>query len=203
MLPHLQLPAHHEVLPEDVVERRLHGTLAAAAEADPASFEELLLTPGIGRRTVASLAMISEVVHGAPSRFTDPARFSLALGGKDGHPFPVPLAVYDAALRVYRGAIDAARLGADEKLEALRHLDREARRLEAVARGPGVEAYIAEERAASSRYGGMTVNGPALPVEAPTAPPRASARTKRRGAMGEASGSGGARQLSLPGLAAG
>ena len=82
-LPHLVMPAHHDVHPSDVFERRLHGTLAAAAAAGPADFPELLLVPGVGPRTVQSLAMVAEVVHGAPCRFTDPARFSFAHGGKD------------------------------------------------------------------------------------------------------------------------
>jgi hypothetical protein len=93
-LPHLVMPAHHDVRPKDVIARRLHGTLAAAAERGPADFADLLLTPGVGARTVQSLAMVAEVVHGAPYRFADPARFSLAHGGKDRHPYPVPVKVY-------------------------------------------------------------------------------------------------------------
>ena len=94
-LPHLVMPAHHDVRSGDVNIRRLHATLAAAADAGPRDFAELLLTPGIGARTVRSLAMVAEIVHGAPYRFADPARFSIAHGGKDRHPFPVPIAVYD------------------------------------------------------------------------------------------------------------
>jgi hypothetical protein len=89
------MPAHHEVRPSDVLMRRLHGNLAAAADCGPSDFGELLLIPGIGARTVRALAMVAEIVHGAPYRFTDPARFSFAHGGKDRHPFPVPLPVYD------------------------------------------------------------------------------------------------------------
>ena len=93
-LPHLVMPAHHEVRAKDVVLRRLHGTLAAAADRGPSDFAELLLVPGVGARTVESLAMVAEVVHGAPYRFSDPARFSLAHGGKDRHPYPgVPLSL--------------------------------------------------------------------------------------------------------------
>ena len=92
-LPYLVMPAHHDVRSSDVFTRRLHGTLAAAAERGPVDFPELLLTPGVGARTVQSLAMVAEVVHGAPYRFQDPARFSLAHGGKDRHPYPVPLKV--------------------------------------------------------------------------------------------------------------
>ena len=146
LLPHLQLPGHEEVTREDVVLRRLHATLAAAAEQGPRDFAELLLNPGVGARTVAALASVAELIHGAPTRFTDPARFSLAQGGKDRHPFPVRLDVYDETLRVLRSAVDTARLGREERLGALRELDRQARRLEAVATGPSFEAFVQERR---------------------------------------------------------
>ncbi|HEV8238499.1 MAG TPA: DUF763 domain-containing protein [Thermoanaerobaculia bacterium] len=132
-LPYLVLPAHHDVRREDVDHRRLGAAFAAAAARAPVDYPELLLTPGVGARTVAALALVAEVVHGTPSRFTDPARFAYAHGGKDGHPFPVPLPVYDRTLAVMRQAITAARLGNDERMAALRRLDGEARRLEAVA----------------------------------------------------------------------
>jgi hypothetical protein len=157
LLPALALPAHHDVRPGDVVLRRLHGALAAAAERGPVDFADLLLTPGLGARTVLALAMAAEVVHGTPCRFSDPARFSLAHGGKDGHPFPVPLRVYDETLAVLRRAVDRARLGNDDRLVAIRRLDTEARRLESVARGPSLETFAAVERTASQAYGGRTV----------------------------------------------
>lgn len=156
-LPHLQMPARHEVLASDVVLRRLHGALAAAADRGPHDFADLLLTPGVGARTVAALALVAEVIHGTPSRFTDPARFSLAHGGKDGHPFPVPLTVYDETLRVLKQAVSQARLGRMEKLDALRRLDGHARRLERSARGPTFERHVASERARSRALGGRTV----------------------------------------------
>ena len=157
-LPHLVMPDHHDVRPKDVMLRRLHGTLAAAAERGPTDFAALLLQPGIGARTVKSLAMVAEVVHGAPYRFSDPARFSLAHGGKDGHPFPVPLKVYDQTISVLKSAVVKAKLGKSEELAAIRRLDAEARRLEATASGPSFEALIAEERALSRSYGGRTVH---------------------------------------------
>ena len=156
-LPHLQMPAHHEVLASDLVMRRLHGALAAAADRGPRDFADLLLTPGVGARTVATLALVAEVIHGTPSRFTDPARFSLAHGGKDGHPFPVPLKVYDETLRVLKQAVSQAHLGRAEKLDALRRLDDHARRLERVASGPSFKAHIDNERALSPALGGRTV----------------------------------------------
>lgn len=159
MLPHLVMPDHHEVRAEDMVERRLHGALAAAADRGPEDFAELLLVPGIGARTVRSLAMVAEVVHGTPCRFSDPARFSLAHGGKDRHPYPVPTRIYDRTIAVMKEAVAAAKLGHDEKLAAIRRLDQQARRLEATATGPSVEALIAEERSRSHAFGGRSVFG--------------------------------------------
>ena len=136
MLPHLIMPAHHEVHPNDVLVRRLHGNLAAAADRGPSDFCELLLIPGIGARTVRALAMVAEIVHGAPYRFTDPARFSFAHGGKDRHPFPVPLRVYDQTIQVLKSAVQKAKLGGTEELSALKRLDEQARQLERHASAP-------------------------------------------------------------------
>jgi len=158
-LPNLILPAHHDVRPADVHLRRLHGNLAAAAERGPVDFPDLLLTPGVGARTVRALALVAEVVHGAPCRFSDPARFSLAHGGKDRHPFPVPIKVYDETIRVLRSAVEKAKLGRDETLQALQRLDQESRRLERAAKGPTVDALISLEREQSHRYGGRSVFG--------------------------------------------
>jgi len=116
LLPHLVMPAHHDVRASDVNLGRLHATLAAAADAGPKDFADLLLTPGVGARTVRSLAMVAEIVHGAPYRFADPARFSMAHGGKDRHPFPVPITVYDQTIRVLKAAVAKARLGREEEL---------------------------------------------------------------------------------------
>jgi hypothetical protein len=160
VLPHLQMPMHHEVTSGDVVLRRLHASLAAAAERGPGDFEELLLVPGVGQRTVEALAMASEVIHGAPYRFSDPARFSLAHGGKDGHPFPVPLRVYDETIRVLKDAVESASLGNDDKLGAIRRLDDQARIIDA-AGGPSLDEHMARERAASPLFGGRSVYGPA------------------------------------------
>jgi uncharacterized protein len=159
MLPHLVMPAHHDVRPKDVFARRLHATLAAAESQGPADFADLLLTPGVGARTVRSLAMVAEVVHGAPYRFQDPARFSLAHGGKDRHPFPVPIKVYDDTIRVLKSAVQSAKLGREEELGAIKRLDDQARRLERNANGPSFEAFVATERAASPDLDGRSVFG--------------------------------------------
>jgi uncharacterized protein len=158
-LPHLGLPAHHDVRSSDVFTRRLHGTLAAAAERGPIDFPELLLTPGVGARTVQSLAMVAEVVHGTPYRFQDPARFSLAHGGKDRHPYPVPIKVYDETIRVLKSAVQNARLGRTEQMQALKRLDDQARRLERTASGPSFDSFIAVERERAPSLDGRSVFG--------------------------------------------
>lgn len=158
-LPHLVMPAHHDVRPKDVIVRRLHGALAAAADSAPADFSELLLVPGVGARTVRSLAMVAEVVHGAPCRFSDPARFSLAHGGKDRQPFAVPTKVYDQTIAVLKSAITRAKLGQDDRVAAIARLDRESRRLERSATGPTLPEYVDEERRRSAEYGGRSVFG--------------------------------------------
>jgi hypothetical protein len=158
-LPHLRLPHHHDVQASDVELRRLHGTLAAAAERKLDDFADLLLTPGIGPRTVAALAFVAEVVHGAPSRFSDPARYSLAHGGKDGHPFPVLTRVYDETIRVLKRAVAHAHLGSSETLAAMQRLDAQARALESDA-GPTFDSFIAGESASARELGGRTVMPP-------------------------------------------
>jgi uncharacterized protein len=158
-LPHLVMPAHHDVRASDVLAPRLHASITAAANRGPADFSELLLVPGVGARTVRALAMVAEVVHGAPYRFADPARFSFAHGGKDRHPFPVPLKVYDETIKVMKAAVQKARLGREDMLAAVKRLDDEARRVEAIAIGPPLSDVIAEERRLSHSFAGRSVFG--------------------------------------------
>jgi hypothetical protein len=121
---HLVMPSHHDVRAHNVDLKRLGAVLAVAYERELHDFAELLLLEKLGPRTLQSLALIAEVVHGAPSRFDDPARFSFAHGGKDRHPFPVPLKTYDESLNVLRTSLDTARLGDQEKLDGFRRLER-------------------------------------------------------------------------------
>jgi hypothetical protein len=172
-LPRLVMPHRHDVRLADLSLPRLHATLAAAAERGPRDFCELLLTPGVGARTIAALAHVAEVIHGAPARFSDPARFSMAHGGKDRHPFPVPLRVYDETLRVLKDALAAARLGRQDRLSAIRELDRQARALEDAVEAQlpemsgdaaahpqsSFERLLTQERERSARYGGRSVFG--------------------------------------------
>lgn len=121
---HLKLPAHHDVRAKDVDLKRLGAVLAVAYERNLHDFAELMLLENLGPRTLQSLALVAEVVHGAPSRFSDPARFSFAHGGKDRHPFPVPLKTYDESLNVLRKGLDAAKVGDKEKLDGFKRLNR-------------------------------------------------------------------------------
>ena len=150
----LEMPARHEVRAADVnaaAARRGAGPGARARLRDFASF---LLLEQLGPRTLQSLALVAEVVHGTPTRFEDPARFSFAHGGKDGHPFPVPLRVYDESIAVLRKALDAARLGHTDKLDGMARLDAFTRGIER-RRDPhaDVDATIAHERAISPGSG--------------------------------------------------
>jgi hypothetical protein len=159
-LARLRMPAHHDVRAEDIDLRRLGKTLAAVADRGPEDFTELMLVPGVGARTLFALALVAEVVHGAPSRFADPARFSLAHGGKDGHPFPVPLRVYDETIRVLKRAVERAKMGEGDRLAAIRRLDEQARRAERAAAVTDAEfaRAVAAERAATVALGGRTVS---------------------------------------------
>jgi hypothetical protein len=157
-LRRLALPGHHDVRPADVNEKRLGAVLALAHERDLRDFASFLLLEQLGPRTLQSLALIAEVVHGTPTRFDDPARFAFAHGGKDGHPFPVPLRVYDESISTLRRAIDLAKLGQSEKLDGMSRLDAFVRGIERRRRPEAdVEATIAHERAISRSLGGRTV----------------------------------------------
>jgi uncharacterized protein len=154
----LSLPARHNVRKEDVDLKRLGAVLAAAYEREFRDFASLLLLEKLGPRTLQTLSLVAEVVHGTPTRFSDPARFSFALGGKDGHPFPVPLKTYDKSISVLQSALDAAKVGDDEKLQGFERLHRFMRAVE--DRGEPAadfDAILAHERAISAQLGGRTV----------------------------------------------
>src|SRR5581483_10871437 len=122
----ISMPRHHEVRAANVDLKRLGAVLAVSYERQLRDFASLLLVENLGPRTLQSLALIAEVVHGAPTRFSDPARFSFAFGGKDRHPFPVPLKTYDESLAVLRRGLEAAKLGDTDKIDGFKRLDREA-----------------------------------------------------------------------------
>jgi hypothetical protein len=162
------MPAHHDVRAEDIDLKRLGAVLAVAYERQFQDFASLLLLENLGPRTLQSLALIAEVVHGAPARFSDPARFSFALGGKDRHPFPVPLKTYDESISVLRRALDAARLGGPEKLEGFARLDRFVRNIERrYAPEADFARVVAHEHAISPSLEGRSVFDDRKPARRP------------------------------------
>lgn len=168
MLPEIRkivMPKHHDVRSTDVNLKRLGSILALAYEQQHNNFENFLLMEGVGPRTIQSLALVSEVIHGAPSRFTDPARFSFAHGGKDGHPFPVPLKTFDESINILQTSVEKSKLGDKEKSEAIKNLSTAALLIEKSFQ-PDEKAFdrvIAQERRDSYKYGGRTVFGKAKP----------------------------------------
>ena len=154
----ITFPSHHEVLSKDVNLKRLGAVLALAYEHSVQDFSTLLLTKGLGPRTLQSLTLVSEVMYGTPSRFDDPARFSFAHGGKDGHPFPVPTRVYDQTIESLKDALSKAKIGYYEKTRAFKRLAQSVMRIER-EHDPQVNysRYIAKEKRESDFYGGKTV----------------------------------------------
>jgi hypothetical protein len=155
---HLHMPAHHDVRAKNVDLKRLGAVLAVAYERELHDFAELLLLEKLGPRTLQSLALVAEVVHGTPSRFSDPARFSFAHGGKDRHPFPVPLKTYDESINFLRTSLDAARLGDTDKLDGFRRLERFVRVVESQHEPEAnFDALLAHENAISPSLDGRSV----------------------------------------------
>lgn len=160
----LVLPNHHDVRSKDIDLKRLGSILWLAQEKKPSDFEELLLLEGMGPRTLQSMALVSEVIYGTPSRFNDPARYSFANGGKDGHPFPVPVNVFDETIKVLRNAVEKAKIGNSDKQQAIKSLHLIAQNAEKdFVPNMDFEKVIAKERADSWKYGGRTVFGKEKP----------------------------------------
>lgn len=162
----LKMPDHHDVKDKDVDLKRLGAMLWLTHDKQPADFESLLLLEGMGPRTLQSMALVSEVIYGTASRFQDPARFSFAHGGKDGHPFPVPIKVYDETIAVLSRAVNKAKVGQSDKLQAIKKLSELAQMAEKnFIPNQNFNALIARERSESWKYGGKTVFGDAKPPE--------------------------------------
>jgi hypothetical protein len=163
-IQHLIMPGHHDVRSEDVNLKRLGSILWLAHDVQPKDFEELLLLEGVGPRTVQSLALVSEVIHGTPSRFKDPARFSFAHGGKDGHPFPVPTKTYDEVISTLHKVVQRAKVGQKGKAEAIKKIHEIAAKVEKdFIPTDNLKQLIENEISESWKYGGKTVFGNAKP----------------------------------------
>jgi hypothetical protein len=156
----LIMPLRHELKVTDVNLKRLGSVLALAHETEVRNFEELILLRDLGPRTIQSMTLVSEIIHGTPSRFKDPARFSFAHGGKDGHPFPVLTKVYDETIYTLKNAVEKARLGSNEKDQAIKKLSQLSSEIEKeFIPNDHFDKIIEEERNNAYKYGGMTVFG--------------------------------------------
>jgi hypothetical protein len=118
----LYLPQEHPIAMEEIRAERLEKVFIQIYDHAPRSFEELLGIRGVGPKSLRALSLISELIYGVKPSFRDPARFSFAHGGKDGHPYPVDRKVYDKTIEILKGAIDKAKVGDREKIEAIQRL---------------------------------------------------------------------------------
>ncbi|MCX7821773.1 MAG: DUF763 domain-containing protein [Brevinematales bacterium] len=156
----LIMPKRHNVESEDVDLRRLGAVLATAYNESVKDFCSFLLIQGVGPRTLQSLVLVSEIIFGTPSRFTDPARYSFAHGGKDGHPFPVPLKTYDETINILKNAIEKSKIDNNEKLKAIEKLYKTYRYVEKnFSPSADFESVVNKEKRDSEKYGGKTVFG--------------------------------------------
>jgi hypothetical protein len=157
---HLVMPRRHQVAGSDVNLQRLGAVLAVAHDAEIATFADALLIPGMGPRALQSLALVSEVIHGTPSRFSDPARFSFAHGGKDRKPFPVPTTIYDRTIEVLGEALGKAKLGETERMNGFKRLHTFTRMVEDTFYPcADLDKTIAKECAESADHGGRSIFG--------------------------------------------
>jgi hypothetical protein len=141
----------------DVDLNRLGAVLAVAHEKQLQDFASLLLTEKLGPRTLQALALVAEVIHGTPTRFSDPARFAFAHGGKDGHPFPVPLKIYDESIAVLRHSLERAKLAPAERSDGFKRLDRFVHYIEEKNQPRAdFENAVANEHAISRALGGRS-----------------------------------------------
>jgi uncharacterized protein len=120
----LTMPERHYIVAGDVNQTRLFKTFSLLHESQPDTFKDLIQVKGVGPRTVGALALVSELVYNKPPSFQDPARFSFAHGGKDGHPFPVDKKSYDQSIDFLKSCLERTRLGDRDKLDAFRRLSR-------------------------------------------------------------------------------
>lgn len=160
----MTLPTYCDVKAKDVDLKRLGSVLWLAQEQEVGTFEDLLLVQGLGPRTLQSLTLVSEVIHGTPSRFTDPARFSFAHGGKNSNPFPIATKIYDETIEILSNAVHRAKIGSPDKSNAIAKLHKIAKRAEeGFLPNDNFEAIKAKQNRDAWKYGGRTLRGYSKP----------------------------------------
>ncbi len=165
-IPHMILPKYKGVKNVDVNIKRLGSILWLAQENEVNQFEDLLLLKGLGPRTLQSLTLVSDVIHGTKSRFSDPARFSFAHGSKGGSPIPVPTRVYDEVITTMKTAVQRAKIDQSDKLKATKKLSELSRLAEQdFTPKTDLDGYIKDEKQNAWKYGGRTIHGFSKPPE--------------------------------------
>jgi uncharacterized protein len=159
-IKHLTMPNYKDIQAKDVDTKRLGSILWLAQETEVQNFEEFLLLKGLGPRTLQSLALVSEVIHGTPSRFSDPARFAFAHGGKSGNPFPVPTKVYDQTIQTLKNSVEKAKIGDSDKQSAIKKLTELSQKHENnFTPNDNLDAILKKENEEAWKYGGRTIDG--------------------------------------------
>ena len=93
----LFMPTHHDVRLK--YSSSLKKVILSTYEHPPQSIHELALSK-LGPASIRALAMASALLYDTNIDFTDPAVFSYAHGGKDGHPYPVNIKVYENTITI-------------------------------------------------------------------------------------------------------
>ena len=156
----ISLPNRHDVRESDVNMKRLGAVLEMAYNNGIDNFEDLMMLKGVGPKTLKSLALVSEVIHGDSSRFEDPSRFSFAVGGKDGRPHPVDTKAYDETIEMLQDSVEKSKLGYKDKSKAIKRLHRATKDVESRFTPVSfLEDLLDIEWKDSEKNGGMTFMG--------------------------------------------
>ena len=156
----MSLPNRHDVRESDVNMKRLGAVLEMAYNNGIDNFEDLMMLKGVGPKTLKSLALVSEVIHGDSSRFEDPSRFSFAVGGKDGRPHPVDTKAYDETIEMLQDSVEKSKLGYKDKSKAIKRLHRATKDVESRFTPVSfLEDLLDIEWKDSEKNGGMTIMG--------------------------------------------
>ncbi len=114
----LNLPRSHP-LPQG---KKIFNAFKKAYEEQSQSYQQLLGIKGIGPQSLRALSLIAELSFGSIPDRRDPARYSFAHGGKDGHPYPVNKETFEHSIHVLQEAVNKSKIGENEKMHSLKRL---------------------------------------------------------------------------------
>lgn len=109
---------HHAVEKEKFDLKRLKKIIEKTHFLKPENFEKLLMTEGVGPKTIRALSLVSEIIYGAKPSYEDPARYSFAHGGKDGTPYRVDRETYEKTIFVLEKGIKISKISFREREKA-------------------------------------------------------------------------------------